>query len=122
MIQSAPQAALTARQPLILVHGTYRIQASDFPPDARLRLVALDQRTKQEYAGGVGQRDASPDVPPPKTSEPPAETLQRMVITGYFNTDLVATVKLPWASAIYRIHAELAGNLSNEITIQVTVS
>ncbi|MBI5384815.1 MAG: hypothetical protein HZA90_09030 [Verrucomicrobia bacterium] len=121
LIDAPAQAVLSLKQPMIILRGTYRIQGTNYPANDRLRLVAVDAATKQEYAGTAGQRDPSPDVPPPKTEEPDPEVVKRMVFSGFFNADLVATVKLPRAAGLYRVRAELGNLKSNEITIQVAV-
>lgn len=121
LISAPAQVTLTTRQPMILVRGTYRIQGDKYPKDDRLRLIAVNVATKQEYARTAGQRDPSPDEPPPKTEPPDPAVIKRMIFSGFFNADLVGTAMLPWASATYRVRAELGDIRSNEITIQVNV-
>jgi hypothetical protein len=121
LISTPTQATLTAKQPMLLIRGTWRIQGDKYPKDDRLRLIAVNLATKQEYARTAGQRDPSPDEPPPKTEPPDPAVIKRMIFSGFFNADLLGTVRLPWAAATYRVRAELGDIRSNEITIQVQV-
>ena len=121
LLEVPAQAVLSLKQPMIVVHGTYRIQGANYPVNDRLRLVAVDAFTKKEYTGSAGQRDANLDAPPPKTEPPDPAVVKRMVFSGFFNADLVATAKLPLAAGTYRVRAFLGDLGSNEITIQITV-
>ncbi len=121
MIAAPGQVVLMLRQPMLLLHGTYRIQGTNYPAKDRLKLIAVDVNTKREYVGVAGQRDPNPDVPPPPAEPPDPQVLKRMVFSGFFNTDLIATLKLPRAAAVYRVRAEFGSIPSNEITIQVTL-
>jgi hypothetical protein len=121
LIAAPEQAVLTLRTPGILLRGTYRIQGGNYPKDDRLRLTATDIVSRKQFTGAAGQRDPSPDVPPPDSEAPDPETLKRMIFSGFFNADLVATVKLPWTNATYRVRAELGPIQSNEVTVQVLV-
>jgi hypothetical protein len=121
LIAAPAQAALTVRTPIVLLRGTYRIQGANYPKEDRLRLVATEVATRKQFAALAGQHDPSPDVPPPDSETPDPETLKRMIFSGFFNTDLVATLKLPWTNATYRVRAELGTIPSNEITVQIVV-
>ena len=121
MIAAQTQAVLTLRQPMLLLHGCYRIQGANYPAKDRLKLIVVDMSSKREFNGVAGQREASPDVPPPPSAPPDPETVKRMVFSGFFNTDLVAMLQLPRVPATYRVRAELGNIPSNEVTIQVTV-
>lgn len=104
---------------MILLHGTYRLSGGNYPANDRLKFTATDVATRREYSGYAGQQDASPDVPPPDAEKPDPEVLKRMVFSGFFNADLVATVHLPWTAATYRVRVDLGPIPSNEITVQV---
>lgn len=119
MIAAPTEAKLSLKQPMIIVRGTYRISGANYPANDRIKLVAINIATKREFSGYAGQRDASPDVPPPDSEKADPAVLKRMVFSGFFNADLVATVKLPWTSASYRVRAEFGTIPSNEVTIQV---
>jgi hypothetical protein len=119
MIAGPAQAKISLKEPMIIVRGTYRISGANYPANDRIKLVAINIATRHEYTGYAGQRDASPDVPPPESEKPDPQVLKRMVFSGFFNADLVATVKLPWNSASYRVRAEFGTIPSNEITVQV---
>lgn len=121
LIAAPGQAVLTLRQPLLLLHGYYRIPGSDYPANDSIKLIAVDLGSKREFSAVAGQRDASPDVPPPPSAPPDPQTVKLMVFSGYFNTDLAGLLKLPRAAATYRVRAEFGAIPSNEITIQVTV-
>jgi hypothetical protein len=119
LIAAPARTVLTLRQPMVIVRGTYRIQGTNYPARDRLKLVAVDLNSKKEYSGLAGQRDASPDAPRPPSKQPDPETFKRMVFSGFFNADLVATLGLPRVSASYRVWAELGPIRSNEITLHV---
>lgn len=121
MIAAPAEAVLTLRQPMLLLRGSYRIQGTNYPANDRLKLIAVDVVAKREYTGFAGQRDASPDVPPPSSAPPDPEIVKRMIFSGFFNADLVATLKLPRVSATYRVRAEFGDIPSNEITVQIVV-
>lgn len=121
MIEAPGEVILSLRQPMLLLHGTYRIQGSNYPAKDNLRIIAVDAATKREYTGIAGQRDSSPDAPPPPSEPPNPETVKRMVFSGFFNTDLVGTLRLPLASANYRVRVEFGNIPSNEINIRVIV-
>lgn len=122
LLSAPPQAVLSLRQPMVLVHGSYRIQGDAYPADDRLRLVAVDTATGVEYAGEAGERDPSPTLPPPEPEEPvEPEVFKRMIFSGFFNADLMATARLPWKSGTYKVRAELGRIRSNENTLQIVV-
>jgi hypothetical protein len=121
LIHVPQEVTLTLKQPTVLLHGTYRIQGDKYPKQDLLRLVAVELASKKEYSGVAGQRDDSPDAPPPPAPAPAPAVIQRMVFSGFFNADLVATLKLPWSSASYRVRAELGDIRSNDVTVKVAV-
>jgi len=121
MIAAPPEAVLTARQPLLILRGCYRIAGTNYPANDRLKLIAVDIATRREYNGLAGQSDPSPDVPPPPSAPPDPETVRRMIFSGFFNADLMGTLKLPLAPATYRVRAEFGNLPSNELTIRVAV-
>jgi hypothetical protein len=119
MIAGPAQAKISLKEPMIIVHGTYRISGANYPANDRIKFVAINVATKREFTGYAGQRDASPDAPRPPSEKADPSVLKRMVFSGFFNADLVATVKLPWTTASYRVRAEFGAIPSNEITVQV---
>ena len=121
MIEAQAENVLSLRQPMLLLHGAYRIQGSNYPAKDHIKIIAVDVATKREYTAIAGQRDASPDVPPPPSDPPDPETVKRMVFSGFFNTDLVGTLRLPLVSAIYRVRVEFGIIPSNEINVRVIV-
>jgi hypothetical protein len=121
LIAGPSRAVLSLKQPMLLLRGTYRIQGDAYPKDDRLRLVAIDVRTRQEYSQTAGQRDASPDEPPPPAVPPDPAVTRRMVFSGHFNADLMGTLHLPWAPATYRVLARMGDLQSNELTVQVDI-
>ena len=121
MISAPAEIVLSLRDPMVILRGCYRISGANYPAKDRLKLIAVDVATKREYTGGAGQRDSSPDVPPPPSDPPDPETIKRMVFSGFFNADLMGTLKLPFTSGTYRIRAEFGNIPSNEITVKITV-
>ena len=122
LIAGPAQIELELKHPMILIHGTYRIQGKDYPEDDRLRLIAVESRTQETYAAEAGDRDPSPIEPPPTPPPPPdPEAIKRMIFSGFFSTDLVTTVELPWKPGTYRVRATLGPIRSNEITVRVAI-
>ena len=121
MITAPAETVLSPRQPMILIRGTYRISGDNYPAKDTLKLVALDVQTKKEYSGVAGQQDPSRSIPRPLSPPPDPQKLARMVFSGFFNADLVATLKLPPAPATYRVRAELGPIVSNDVTIKVVI-
>lgn len=121
LISAPAQNTLSARSPLVLLRGSYRIQGSNYPANDRIRLVAIDIASKRQYAAFAGQRDPSPDAPPPPSDPPNVETVRKMIFSGFFNTDLMATLGLPWTNATYKVRAEFGTIPSNEIPVQIIV-
>jgi hypothetical protein len=121
MISAAERNILSLRSPMVLLRGMYRIQGSQYPAKDRLKLTAVDIRTRQEYTGFAGQKDASPDAPPPEGLDEPPDpaTMARMVFSGFFNTDLRGVLGLPATPGSYRVWAEYGPIKSNEITLQI---
>ena len=121
MISAPGEVVLNLRNPMLILRGCYRISGANYPAKDRLKLIAVDVATKREYTAEAGQRDSSPDVPPPPSDPPDPETVKRMVFSGFFNADLMGTLKLPFTSGTYRIRAEFGNIPSNEITVKITV-
>src|SRR5687767_1602812 len=122
IISAPPQVTLGPRQPMVILRGHSRIQGTNYPADDKLKLFAVNVATKQEYTAIAGQRDPSPDEPPPPSTPPDPEVVKKMVFSKYFNTDLMATLGLPWTNATYRVRAQIGPIPSNEISIQVITS
>lgn len=105
---------------MVILRGSYRIAGTNYPANDRLRLTAVDGNRRQ-FEGVAGQRDSSPDEPPPPSDPPDTETIKRMIFSGYFNVDLMATLGLPWTNATYKVKAELGNIPSNEIVMEIVV-
>ncbi len=122
VIISAPERATLSRsKPALLLSGFFRVQGANFPKDDRLKVVATDTATKKESSAFLGQKDNSPDVPPPPRKAPDPEVVKRMVFSQYFNSDIMAALGLPWANATYKVRVQFGDLRSNEITVQVIV-
>jgi hypothetical protein len=120
-IAAPAQIALGAKAPVAILRGTYRIQGDKYPSPDTLVIHAIDMASKKEYQGAAGQQDSSPVGKRPASAPPNPETIKRMVFTGHFNTDLILTLKLPIASATYKVRADLGNIQSNEITLRIIV-
>ena len=121
LISAPAQAVLSLRQPMVLLHGFYRVPGTNFTPEARLKITAIDAGTKRQYSALAGQREASPDEPPPRRPPPDPELMKTMIFSQHFNTDLIAALGLPWTNATYKVKAEFGSMPSNEISVQVVV-
>ena len=99
----------------------YRIAGASYPKNDRLRIIAVDAASRRQFEAAAGQRDPSPDEPPPPSDPPDPETVRRMIFSGFFNADLMATLGLPWTNATYKVRAELGNIPSNEIVVEIVI-
>ena len=106
---------------MLTLSGYFSIQGGNYPKNDRKKATAVNIVTKQEFSGFLGQRDTSPDDPPPPRKAPDPEVVKRMIFSGYFNSDIMAALDLPWANATYKVRVNLGDIPSNEITVQVSV-
>jgi hypothetical protein len=99
----------------------YRIPRVQWPKGRGFELViaAAEGRKEERYA--LGSRDASPVLPPPAASERKIDprVLERLVVEGYLNINLVATLVPPLAPGTYVFRAELGALRSPDVRIQV---
>jgi hypothetical protein len=115
------QFLVSPGKPPPLFRVFYRVPRMQWPKDRGFELVlaAGEGRKEQRYAPGV--RDASPVEPPPELPERKIDpkVLERLVVEGYLNINLVATVVPPLAPGTYVFRAELGALRSPDVRIQV---
>ncbi len=122
LIQAESTHRLSLKETEVLIYGYYKLAGSVYPlDDDDLRIYAVDTATKFPYEASAGEKDESPDEPPEEGSPLTREDIANMVFSGYFNTDLVGTLRLPPKNAKYRIWASLGKIKSNEILIEIIV-
>ena len=121
MISAPERATLSQTRPILMLSGFFRVQGGSYPKDDRLKVTASDVASKKEYTAFLGQKDSSPDVPPPPRQPPDPEVVKRMVFSQHFNSDILAALGLPLTNAIYKVRVDLGNIRSNEITVQVIV-
>jgi len=82
-------------------------------------LVARDIRRGKIYSGAIVNIDPSPEKPPPERPPLRKEDVEGMATGRYFNPNLADFVKLPQEPGIYEVYAEVRGNRSNVVTIEI---
>ena len=122
LIQALAAHQLTMKQRKALIHGYYRLGGSEYPlDDDDLRIHAVNMATKLTYEAGAGQRDDSPIEPEEPRPPLSRDDIRDMVFTGYFNTDLMLTLKLPPTGGKYRVWVTMGPVKSNELLLEISV-
>lgn len=105
-----------------LVRAFYRIPRQQWPKGKGFELVVIDRATKQERRCPIGEKDASPTVPPPPVERRPIDprVAERLVIEGYLNISVFATVVPPLAPGNYIVRLELGPHRSTDMTFRLT--
>ena len=103
----------------IPVCGFYRLPLDVLARQGKpLMLVAVDTRDGSRHVGPMLDEDpglmAPPDAPPVDPKE-----LSGMLTASYFNPNLARYVKLPAKDAVWEVHAEYGGAVSNRVRIAV---
>lgn len=125
VIQAPTQVAYRPGKPVdgqfaaIPVCGFYRLPMSRLADGAPLTLVAINLKDGSRYAGPMIDVDPGlMEAPPPRPPVDP-DKLAGMLSAAYFNPNLARYVALPAAAAVYRVHAEYGGAVSNAVQIAV---
>ena len=104
---------------VIPICGYYFVDVTADPAARGVVLVALDPARGNSYRGEITLPDDDPVVPPPRSRPVPKKQLERLAVGRYFNANLLRFVALPPTPAVYRVHAEYKGHVSNEVTIEL---
>lgn len=122
LIQSEMSHLLSMKKREVVINGYYRLNGSEYPlNDDDLRIHAVNTANRMTYESGAGQKDDSPvepDEPGPPLSR---DDIRDMVFSGYFNTDILLTLKLPVGAAKYRVWVAMGPVKSNEILLEISV-
>lgn len=115
-----PGKQVDDRFAMIPICGYYRLAMEKLMGGPPLTLVAIDTVSQRRYAGIV--MDEDPGHPAPRRGGPPpltADDVKGVLSASYFNPNLARYVALPAVEAIYQVHAEYAGAVSNVVQIAV---
>lgn len=120
LIAAPASVVLGPRPPVVIVRGTYRIKAADYPEKAKWKLVVIDPATNKPVVAEMGQRDPSPVEPDPEADRPLDEkTKAKITYVGHLNADLFATVGLLPKPGTYVVRMELGPLKSNEVAVKL---
>lgn len=104
----------------IPVCGFYRVEMGKLLDGKPLLLVAVNLKDQTRYVGAMVDVDHGLMAPRrPKPSPVTAEDVQGMSTDAYFNPNLARYVQLPATDAVYQVHAEYGGAVSNSVQIKV---
>jgi hypothetical protein len=118
--ETASLAALARNPPLVRVF--YRIPRQQWPKGHGFMLVVIDRAAKQEKRFPIGEKDASPIAPEPKVEHRPVDprVAERLVIEGYLNIHVFATVLPPLTPGTYALRVELGPHRSTDMPFRLT--
>lgn len=114
-IRVGPSRAFAA----IPICGVYMLDVPYPPVEDVIQLVAVDKRTGRKCGGPVVSVDASPEEPHPGRRPLREEDVKGLASGQYFNPNLADFAGLPEGPGIYDVYAEVRGNRSNVVTIEV---
>jgi hypothetical protein len=115
-----PGKQVDERFAIIPICGYYRLEMTKLMGGAPLTLVAVNTADQSRYTGAVIDED--PGHPAPRRGAPPpltADDVNGVLSASYFNPNLARYVALPAVEAVYRVHAEYGGAVSNAVQIAV---
>lgn len=123
VIQAPSQVAYQPGKPVdgqfaaIPICGFYRLDMDKLLDSKGLVLVAVNVEDKTRYSGLMIDQDAGlmEEDPDQKPLDP--ARMKGMLSAAWFNPNLARYVQLPAAPAVYHVHAEYGGMVSNEVQI-----
>jgi hypothetical protein len=123
MIQAPTRVAFAAAKPqdgvVVPVCGFYRIDMAHLLDGKPLMLVAVNLASKKRHAGPMVDVETEPVLPDPQARPLDANAVKGLVSSSHFNPDLAHYVVLPAAAAVYEVHVEYGGMVSNSVQIAV---
>jgi hypothetical protein len=99
--------------------GAFVMDIPSPPTDEPMMFHVVNRATGDEYEGPIVMADEVTDIPPPEDTPVPAEDLEGMSVTGYFNHNLVDYVPLPVGPAVYDVTVLWRGKKSNTVTVEL---
>lgn len=103
----------------IPICGFYRIGMEHLLDGRPLMLVAVNLKDHARYSGPMIDPEPGQIEPKPGARPLDPESVKGMSTGGYFNVNLTRYVALPEADAVYQVHAEYGGSVSNPVQIAV---
>jgi hypothetical protein len=103
----------------IPICGFYMLDVPFPPVEIVIRLVAVEKKSGNTYAGAVHSVDPSPDAPHPGRRPLRQEDVKGMASGQYFNPNLADFAGIPEEPGVYEVCAEVNGQRSNLVTIEV---
>lgn len=122
ILMTAPEVVslLTAAKDRPRVRVFHRIARSQWPKDACLELVLVPAGGGEEKRVPIGQREPSPVVPSPVPPRPiPPEVLEKLVVEGRMNFDLMPVLGVPPPPGSYKLRVELGPHRSLDHGIRI---
>lgn len=103
----------------IPICGLYVLAVSWPLEEDVILLVARDIRTEKIYSGPIVNLNPRPEAPHPGRPPLRKEDVEGMATGRHFNPNLADFVKLPEEPGIFQVYAEVRGNRSNVVTIEI---
>ncbi|MBL8304468.1 MAG: hypothetical protein JNM26_17085 [Ideonella sp.] len=103
----------------IPVCGFYRLGMASLLDGKPLMLVAVNQKDQSRHEGPMIDVDPGLMRAPPERPPIDPKKLEGMSTAAYFNPNLARYVKLPAVEAVWQVHAEYGGAVSNQVQIVV---
>lgn len=122
LLKSADAMRANPAGPPVIARVFHRIPRPQWPADKKFELVVIESGSRKEHRFPIGVSDASPDEPPPP---PPPEkkidpkVAERLVVEGYLNINLTATIVPPLPPGNYALRIELGPLKSNEAALRI---
>ncbi len=102
----------------IPVCGYTLVEACGEPGEGIL-LTAVDRATGKRYTAPLVTPEEGTVAPEPIRAPVHPSRLAGLASGGFFNTNLLWTLDLPRAPAVYEIQAQLKGHTSNTVTVEL---
>lgn len=119
-IHYKPGQPIDGRFARIPICGFYRLDTANLLDGKPLLLVAVNIQDKSRISGPMIEHDHGRMAPRPNPPAPlRAKDVQGMASGAFFNPDLAVYLDLPAVDAIYAVHAEYGGMLSNVVQISI---
>jgi len=119
-----PETAVLSdpRKPPML-RAFYRIPRNQWPKGKAFELIVMDSAGQGERRHALGAKEATPMIPPPVTPERAIDPkiAERIVIEGYLNINLPATISPPLVPGAYVMRLELGGLRSTDARIRLSL-
>lgn len=103
----------------IPICGFYRIKMERLLDGKPLTLVATNLKNHARHIGEMVDPEPGQLEPKPNARPLDPQSVKGMSIGGYFNVNLARYVTLPSEEAVYQVHVEYGGTVSNAVQIAV---